>query len=928
MSNATYDEIWQSAMVALNEQLHIENHELGLPEGHPGVPSAQPTMAEAYVHYAALYVKYVQILRQLDTAHRGMKHPQKRGLVRRVMELVMTRVVQLKHELVKWNPPNPGLPKDRPFPWEWVNLDSLLYDLKLQPEALDLPLPRFMTEDRAKFLKHRDDRIRSQIKLKLGVERVLVELDDVLFDDESQRMDPAQAIAILRRNERGRQGRHRALAVMAMRARGDDGGGTSGGAAAGAGASSGAGGIGIGIGFDGEEGEARMDEELAAALIQKVVRGFISRRRAAKAREQELVFVGMRPAPPGRLEQLEGAVREADAVRREEQRQFAEEYARARVDLKATVREESGADMREEWMKVTSSVVTKQVMAGGASLEELASSTEPLEVLHRLLAAASGAGGDAPPEEEDGAGDKKKGGGDKKKGGKAAADKKGGKKKGGGDEEEAEDLPMPLTGPSIYSTELLATVEQYERVWAHRDESANPQQRYDEELEREAVRAVVETDVRREVEEALVAQLKNWAKTVAAGSSKKKKGAKKGKKGKKGAKGKKGKKLPGEKFCKDMDEMDMLSALAEAQIINSPREGVSVADFQGEFDFLSTERATANSAAYMTDKPDPHWVPGDPCYPQIRQNVTEYCVYPLGSRAVREGVATYCEERKLPALPRSIMLFGPPGTGKTMLAQGVANDTGAVFFNLSPGNTDGKFTEKSGPAKLLHMVFTLARHEEIQPAVIYIDECEQFCTAGKAKGKAEGGARFKKDLPAYIKSLVPADGVCVIGCSSRPWDGDVKTGKAFRAVFHRFLYIPQPDYSTRRRVWRDAVFRALRAGGATMPVDFDLSTLSHVSNGYTVGSILKTVRATLTPRRVERVRSGKRPLVVSELLGALSKCPRVYGDSLVGDDGGLEGFSLFVDMISGYKAARAAIADDDGGGAKGAKGAKGGKKKK
>lgn len=864
-------------------------------------------MVEAFNHYAALYVRYVQILRDLDAVHNGMKHPQKRVLVRRVMEMVMARIVQLKHELVKWNPPNPGLPKDRPFPWEWVNLDALLYDLKLQPEAVELPVPRFMVQDRARALKNRDDRIRSQIKLKLEVERILVESDDLLLAGDHSVMDAAQAIAIIRRNERGRQGRQAVLSSMGMRLRGDDEASASAAAASSLGALIGA----DGDGADG--GEARMDEAAAAALIQKVVRGFISRRRAARAREQELVFVGMRAPPPGRLEQLEAAVREAEAVRREEQRQFSDEYARAQVDLRAAVREEAGADMREEWMKVTSAVVSKEVMAGGASLEDMVEAEDPLAVLHALMAAASGAGdGDEEEQEAQAAAAAAAAGA---KGSKDKGAKEKGKK--GADEDDEVDLPLPLTGPSAFATELLGSVEEYERVWAHRDEASNPQQRYDEELEQEAVFGVVEGEVRREVEEALLSQLTNWSKAVAAGTKKKK--TKKGKKGKKakGAKGKKGKKLPGEKFCKGMDPIDMLAAIAHAGIINSPKEGVSVADFAGEFNFLSTERATANSAAYMTDKPDPHWVPGDPSYPQIRQNVTEYCVYPLGSRAVRESVASYCEERRLEPMPRSIMLFGPPGTGKTMLAQGVANDTGAVFFNLSPGSTAGKFTDKGGPAKLLHMVFELAKDEEMGPSVIYIDECEQFCTAGKPKGKAEGGARFKKDLPAYIKSLAPTDPVCVIGCSTRPWDGDMKTGKAYRAVFHRFLYIPQPDYATRRHVWRNGIFRALRAGGATMPVDIDLSTLAHISNGYTVGSLLRAIRFTLTPRRVERVRNGKRPLASAEFLGALSKCPRVYGDSLLGDDGGLEGFALFVDTISGYKAARAALGDADEGKGKG-----------
>ncbi len=47
---------------------------------------------------------------------------------------------------------------------------------------------------------------------------------------------------------------------------------------------------------------------------------------------------------------------------------------------------------------------------------------------------------------------------------------------------------------------------------------------------------------------------------------------------------------------------------------------------------------------------------------------------------------------------------------------------GALFFNLSPANVEGKFTDKGGAAKLLHMVFTVAREPVMGPSVIYIDE--------------------------------------------------------------------------------------------------------------------------------------------------------------------------------------------------------------
>ena len=60
-----------------------------------------------------------------------MVHPQKRLAVLKVLELVMQRVVELKHSLVKYSPPPPVVQQDKSFPWEYVNLDSVLVDLKL-----------------------------------------------------------------------------------------------------------------------------------------------------------------------------------------------------------------------------------------------------------------------------------------------------------------------------------------------------------------------------------------------------------------------------------------------------------------------------------------------------------------------------------------------------------------------------------------------------------------------------------------------------------------------------------------------------------------------------------------------------------------------------------------------------------------------------
>lgn len=67
--------------------------------------------------------------------------------IQMVLELVIRRVLELKHELVKWNPPNvdvrfPPPALEQAFPWDYVNLDDILVDLKLSPDTLDIAVPR------------------------------------------------------------------------------------------------------------------------------------------------------------------------------------------------------------------------------------------------------------------------------------------------------------------------------------------------------------------------------------------------------------------------------------------------------------------------------------------------------------------------------------------------------------------------------------------------------------------------------------------------------------------------------------------------------------------------------------------------------------------------------------------------------------------
>jgi len=111
--------------------------------------------------------------------------------------------------------------------------------------------------------------------------------------------------------------------------------------------------------------------------------------------------------------------------------------------------------------------------------------------------------------------------------------------------------------------------------------------------------------------------------------------------------------------------------------------------------------------------------------------------------------------------------------------------------------------------------------------------------------------------------------ITIIGCTSEPDEG---SKKEFKKFFDKTIYFPFPDYTTRRLMWRSIIEKF----NGKLRQDFPLSTLAHISHGYSAGSIKKTCEKVLTDYRVRH--QDHRPLTLPEFIGPLSQCMATMDD--------------------------------------------------
>jgi SpoVK/Ycf46/Vps4 family AAA+-type ATPase len=266
-------------------------------------------------------------------------------------------------------------------------------------------------------------------------------------------------------------------------------------------------------------------------------------------------------------------------------------------------------------------------------------------------------------------------------------------------------------------------------------------------------------------------------------------------------------------------------AIAYQERIKALQGAVSFAGMQMDIDNKGAgERTTEGGRSsyeelIVSEKPNVNW--------------EEVVGLDTAKKAIKEAIVYPVQRPDLFPLgwPRGILLFGPPGCGKTLIAAAVATELDATFFSIDAASIMSKWLGEAeqNVAKL----FGSARKSsnEGKPAIVFVDELDSLM--GQHSNEVGGEIRVRNQFLKEMDGIFDKGKnlhVYVIGATNKPWDLDWP----FIRRFQKRILVPLPDHHTRLMMLK------LYISNLQIAQDVDLHELARLSEGFS-GSDIRDV---------------------------------------------------------------------------------------
>ena len=204
----------------------------------------------------------------------------------------------------------------------------------------------------------------------------------------------------------------------------------------------------------------------------------------------------------------------------------------------------------------------------------------------------------------------------------------------------------------------------------------------------------------------------------------------------------------------------------------------------------------------------------------IKQELVEAVEWPLKYPEAFEAINT--------KPPKGIMLFGPPGTGKTMLAKAVANESEANFISIKGPEMLSKYVGES--EKAVREIFRKAK--QASPAIIFFDEVDSIAPIRGISSDSHVTERVISQMLTEMDGMEELKDVLVIAATNRP---DMVDSALLRpGRLDRLIYVTPPCADARKAIFK------IHLDGKPLDNKVDLAELARMTDGY-VGSDIEAI---------------------------------------------------------------------------------------